>query len=218
MKKLAFLMAASVGVSLLSSVAAADLIYANSWDGTGNAYSSQNDTAPGGFGNYATVYDSFTFTGPTVVNEIAWVGEYFNGPDGAISSFTLSFYLDDGTGAPGAFAGSIATGNNANETFIGNAGGFDTFLYDASGFTVSGGPGTYWMSVVADTPFPPQWGWSSSADGGGQAYQDFFGARGGLGTNMAFAMFGTTTPEPASMAALGLGVVALIRRRKNAKA
>ncbi len=210
-------MAASVGVSLLSSVASADFIYGNAWDGTGNAFASQNDTAPGGFGNYATVYDSFTTTASlTQITDLTWVGEYFNGPDGAISNFELGFWYDDGTGQPGAFAGGINTGNNANETFLGNVAGFDCFSYEAS-INVLAGPGTYWLSIVADQDFPPQWGWSSGVGGGGQAYQDFFGGRNGLGVNMAFTMNGTTTPEPASMAAVGIGALALIRRRKNAK-
>ena len=49
----------------------------------------------------------------------------------------------------------------ANETFIANVNGFPFYLYwlDLPDIVVQ--PGTYWVSVVPDLAFPPQWGWTS---------------------------------------------------------
>ena len=78
-------------------------------------------------------------------------------------------------------------------------------------------PGTYWASVVPDLGFPPQWGWASGTGGDGISYQDFFGTRTQLGSDMAFAIDGTqVTPEPGTLIMLGtgiLGIAGTLRRK-----
>lgn len=203
---------------LLTSGAFAGVVYTQAFDGTGNAYSSQNDTT-GGNGNFATVYDNFSLGANTNINEVQWTGEYFNPPQqGNITAWTVTFY-SDAAGQPGSALATFNIGGTGNETFLGNFAGFPTYTYDvAVNFNATAGT-QYWMSVVPDLGFPPQWGWSEGSGGDGVAYQDFFGSRTNLGVDMAFTLSGSsvTTPEPGSMMLLGtglLGLAGLVRRKK----
>ena len=82
MNKIALrLLAASLAVS--ASAAASAQVYNQPYDGSTNAYSSQNDTAGGGFGSFATVYDNFTLGSPATITDLAFTGLYFNGGIGS---------------------------------------------------------------------------------------------------------------------------------------
>ncbi len=188
----------------------ANQIYCQSWDGTGNLYSSQNDT--NGFGNFATVYDNFTLTKTWDVESFHWVGGYFNPPvQGQITAWTLTFY-NDNAGSPGNPIASGTFAGNGGETFITDATGFPTYVYWLYFNSFDMGPGTYWASVVPDLGFPPQWGWGTSAQGDGLGYQCFFGTCGAVTTDFAFAIDGHmvgTTPEPGTLIMLGSGILGL---------
>jgi len=191
------------------------LVYAQNPDFNGSL-ASQNDTA--GFGNFATVYDNFTLGVNTDLTGAEWIGSYFNpNQAGNITAFTLQIWSDNN--GPSASLYSTSVGGNGSETFlqIDNAGD-PTYLY-GSGISFTATAGTmYWLSIVPDLAFPPQWGWETGVNGDGLSYQDFFGSRTQLGADMSFALFGhDAVPEPAPFAVMGLGLGAMIlRRRKKA--
>lgn len=184
-------------------------------------YASQNDTT-GGNGNFATAYDNFTLGASYDIDGFGWTGSYFNPPtQGTITAFTLTFY-SDALGAPGAVIWSGSGAGNFGETSIGNdVNGSPTYVYFGGalgGFTATANT-QYWVSIVADLGFPPQWGWESGTGGDGMAYQSFLGTSNPIEADLAFDLTGTpAVPEPSSYALFGLGLLGLagIARRKSA--
>ena len=218
MMRIKAIAAAVVFTFVAASGAMATVLYNQNSDDNG-AYSSQNDT--NGFGNFATVYDNFTLGGNSSVMNVMFTGSYFNPPSqGAINAFTINFFSDAG-GMPGGLLQSFNMAGVANETSIGTDNVGDplfTYSFDlSSSFNALGGT-QYWMSIVPDLDFPPQWGWESGTGGDGVAYQDFFGARSQLMGDLAFTLNGdlNRVPESGSTVVLLGGVLialGLLRRR-----
>lgn len=188
-------------------------IYCQPWDGGSTLIASQNDT--NGLGNFATTYDNFTLTAKSDVESFHWYGGYFNGTQSAIDSWTLTFYTNNG-GIPGSTISSVTEAGNANETLVQTVNGVDIFSYSLAFASINLQAGTYWASVVPTIGFPPQWGWATGTGGDGAAYQCFFGSCSATAGDQAFAIDGTSTPEPGTFVMLATGIFALagaVRRK-----
>ena len=207
-----------LGVAVAAAgVCSADLLYNQTFDSTGNWYASQNDTNSGGLGNFATTYDNFTLSNLSTVTDVSWTGTYYNGTISPIAGFTLQFYSDN-AGVPGSSIYSTYITGTANETDIGNFNGMEFYTYSATlgaAFSALGGT-QYWLSIVPDLGFPPQWGWATGTGGDGASYQVFFGAGNANANDMAFSLSGIATPEPFTFGLMGLGLggIALAKSRR----
>lgn len=183
----------------------ADILFSQAWDTTGGSKASQNDTT-GGNGNYATTYDDFTIAGGGTVTDVQWTGGYFGtvGPHN-ITKFTVDFYSNN-AGQPGSLITSYAFSNNGNETSLG---GLNNSYSETLPTSFVAAAGTeYWMSIVADLGYPPQWGWETSLAGDGTAYQNFQGTLSRVPSDLAFTLLGASAavPEPSSLALGGIGL------------
>ncbi len=202
--------------------AMAVLLYQQAFDMTGNAYSSQKDTS-GGYGNFATMYDNFTLGSSSSINNVTWVGEFFNpSSHGSISSFTVNFWANS-SAQPGGLLQSFNVSGNGAETLLGTFGGIPTYAYSLNlGAAFAAMAGTqYWISIVPSVGYPPQWGWSTGTGGDSSSYQDFFGSRSKIGADMAFALNGTSSvPDGGNTAILFGGALLMlgISWRRNSRA
>lgn len=143
---------------------ASTVLYDQPWDnGAGGVLASQNDTTS--LGNFATVYDNFHF-GPAPA------------PGRPGNPIVVEHILGDG-----------------NETSHGIVNGIPTYSYDLMGLgSIFLAPNAqYWISLVPDLGFPPQWGWSTGTGGEGLSYQAFFGNISPQNTDMAFTLLGNGT-------------------------
>jgi hypothetical protein len=215
-KSVCFRAVALVLASTISAGASAATLYDQPYDGSGALVASQNDTGSGNNGNFATVYDNFTLAGGGNITGLNFTGGYFNpGPPGTITAFTVKVYADN-AGQPGSALSTSSFSGNGGESC---GGAICTY---SLGLNFSAAAGTqYWLSIVPDEAFPPQWGWATGNNGDGVAYQDFFGSRTALAADVAFTLTGTAAvPEPATWALMlggfGLAGAALRRRQLTA--
>lgn len=186
----------------------AAIIYAQPYEGSNiaDAYASQNDSASGGFGDFAKAYDNFTLDSATSIGKVKWYGEFFSGEPAPISNFLIQFWSDNS--GPNAQLFSETIVGNAHETFVEKIGNFNLYQYgmDLSlPFQALAGT-TYWLSIQATLDYPPQWGWYQGKGGNGVAYQDYlFGNTGSIPTDLAFRL--ESVPEPITILLLSFGLI-----------
>src|SRR5262249_1907896 len=107
---------------------------------------------------------------------------------------------------PGTLQHTAHISGNGGETQLSG----NIYTYDITGLSfteLSNIP--YWLSVVPDLDFPPQWGWATSGDGDGTGYQTYFGQGGAIPYDSAFPRSGRWVPEPGRLVRLGTGVIGL---------
>ena len=185
----------------------AAIIYDQPYDGSNiaDAYASQNDSASGGFGDFAKAYDNFTLDSATSIGKVKWYGEFFSGEPAPISNFLIQFWSDNS--GPNAELFSETIVGNAHETLVEKIGNFNLYQYgmDLSlPFQALAGT-TYWLSIQATLDYPPQWGWYQGKGGNGLAYQDFFGEIGAIPKDLAFSL--ESVPEPITILLLSFGLI-----------
>ncbi|WP_313537831.1 PEPxxWA-CTERM sorting domain-containing protein [Sphingomonas sp.] len=204
--------AVAVAIAVMASgPASAATLYTQTFDVSGSAFASQNDSQ--GVGNYATVFDNFTLFGSSTVTGLSFVGRYFNpATPSPISQFTVKFYSNN-AGQVGPTLSTFSIPGDGNESC--NASAICTYTL-ALNFAATGGT-PYWMSIVPDAARSSQWGWATAQGGDGASFQNFVGIVRPQSYDMAFTLTGdSAVPEPATWAMM-LGGFALmgsaVRRR-----
>ncbi|HET6643884.1 MAG TPA: PEP-CTERM sorting domain-containing protein [Fimbriimonadales bacterium] len=214
MKKL--LLAALVATAGIASAQ----LYTQPYDGTSFGFISQTVTDHKELSTY--LFDDLNIGTPWTINKITAFGEE-GGIASATTAVTVRIQENHSFTNPGAIALEVRIkGNSAMQS--GNA------VLDIPDIVVD--PGQYWISVWVDRPFDTggQWNWRSTQPVTGSeawAHNPGGGLLGstdpgtidsfsGLGpTDLAFEIDGTAVPEPATFVAIGLGLAALLARKRK---
>ena len=182
---------------------------------------------------YTQAAEEFSLlAGSNIVTAVNWwggcnvnTGGVLTGGTCPAGSFTLNFYSDSGSG-PGALIVSDLVGN-ANQTTTGKtiaARGQTEYSYSATIPNLTLTPGTqYWLGISDSTAVTSVWGWETTAETIGDAYQYCAGPCASsdiVGWNartneLAFYLIGV--PEPGTLTLFGLAIFGLAKTRRRHK-
>jgi MYXO-CTERM domain-containing protein len=210
--------------SLVAGQASDPIIYDNG-PSAGGGTSSQLDTL---YPFDSQVADDFILAADSTITGMTWVGVFWNGSPIVIPAWNVLIYNDAGgvpTGGPGdPTPTAILNSQEGIVNRVDNGDGTFTWSTDLSQTIRLDGNTTYWAAVQSEFFFPPQWGWSASANQTGNTAKFGFPL---LGTNywaelptpgdVAFQLHGTENmgPAPGALALLGLAALGARRRRRT---
>jgi PEP-CTERM motif len=174
-------------------------------------------------------YDNFTLSNLSTIKEVRWRGAYGVAGYGGLTGFSVRFYeslaggsqpkissLPENETSADYLQGYDITGL-AGETSVPGTSLYEYHYTLPTSLTLQANT-KYWVKIVADMSGPPFWGMAKSTNpvGDNRCVQYFTGLAKflyGPGDTGFQLNGGTAVPEPGSLAALGLGVGLLIRRR-----
>lgn len=190
-----------------------------------------------GFGFDAGVADDFILpasphvSGDWQVTGVDWIGRFTTGIPVPINTFNIIFWPDTGgapaggnvPGLPPKYSDALAIYSNVPATNSPGGGGPSSFNYSGAlptPFIAQDGV-HYWIEIQANVNYPPLWDMEVTLMSQlGRPYSGFdlfatpFWTELGNDRDAAFILNGSPVPEPWSISLLGIGLLALTRRRR----
>jgi hypothetical protein len=210
-------------LALGATLASADSLYTTGTFDPELAFAS--DSVPGQFNNQRLA-EAFVLPSMSNLSDVNWwgrsEGSFFHDLTN-MSNFTIAIFADAGA-IPGTqvFSATVPVAS-VTPTVVGtDSSGNDIYNFDfgfGSGLTLD--RGTYWLSVGTENVDPNGDGfyWQASQERISGNFAADNGVSGSWGTSgfadLALQVNGAPVPEPASIAAIGLGIAGLLRRRSK---
>lgn len=187
-----------------------------------DSYFSDAESSNGSYFWQQAMADDFTISSDSNVTSINFWGssENFDGSDNLdnFASFDIVIY-DTAFNAVGSWNIATSALNATPSGEFGTSTGATGYKFTAN-ISQALVAGSYRLHVgaVLNDGFDNAFVWGS-ADGNGNIFADFFDGTGfneyAQDPGLAFQVSGEPVPEPASLTAVGLGIAALIRRRRK---
>lgn len=219
-------LAASVGFASLSGGAHAAILY-DQMTNPGTTILTSSWVPPNGTDSDTYAWDNFLLPTESTVREVWWIGG-----GSPVSGFTVRFYTGLAAApdlqptitalpeeeTPADYLKGYRFNDNANETPIAGTSLNQYHVVLPTTLTLPGNT-VFWVKIEGDTVGFPTWGVARATHGRDEHYFRYItGAHmffSGTGSE-AFQLRGDAVPEPATAAALLIGGLAtLARRRRN---